>query len=119
MKEHENVKVWPKSWSYDRASEEFGERLLTVMMPFIEAVLVQGYTKRTIDRYLEYLFLLGGEMVSMMAVDEEYERDAGEVLLENIDDEGGPLCRHLHSDVQQNQYDATCRKLYRFMEKHK
>jgi hypothetical protein len=117
MKELEQVKAWPKNWSYDRASEAFGERLLVELTPFVELLEAHGYTKRTIDRHLGYLFLLGGEIVSQLAVDEEYDRDAREVLLENIDEEGGPLCRHLHTDTELNQYDATCRKLHKFMEK--
>jgi hypothetical protein len=118
MNVDEQIKKWPKEWSYDRQSEAFGKRLFDEMMPFIQSILDHGYTKRTVERHLEYLFLLGGEIVSMAAIDEEYDRNAGEVLLENIDDEGGPLCRHLHTEERERQYDGTCRKLYRFIEAH-
>jgi hypothetical protein len=117
MTEMKEIMVWPKKWCFDRASKVYGRKLLAEMMPFIEWVLAHGYATRTVERHLEYLFLLGGELVSMAAIDEEYDRDAREVLLENIDDEGGPMCQHLHTDERENQYDATCRKLYRFMEK--
>ena len=36
-------------------------------------------------------------------------------LQRNVDEEGGPYCRHLHSEAQEKSYDATCGKLHKFL----
>ncbi len=33
----------------------------------------------------------------------------------SVDEGGGPYCQHLHSKYQEKAYDATCRKLYKFL----
>lgn len=116
MDETKQVMKWPKSWSFDRQSEVFGEKVLAEMMPFIQSIMDHGYAKRTLERHLEYLFLMGGELISMAAIDEEYDCDVRAFFMENLDEGGGPLCRHLHTEERERQYDATCRKLFRFME---
>jgi hypothetical protein len=37
------------------------------------------------------------------------------ILLDLIDDEGGPLLYHCDSEDQQKSFDSTCRKLRRFL----
>ena len=36
---------------------------------------------------------------------------------DNIDEIGGPYCRHLDTDKEMKSYDATCKKLYKFLRK--
>ena len=33
-----------------------------------------------------------------------------------VDETGGPYCRHLDSEEQMMAYDATCRKLFKFLQ---
>jgi len=37
-------------------------------------------------------------------------------LLECVDSDGGPLCRHIDSEWALKSFDATCRRLHKFLE---
>jgi hypothetical protein len=39
------------------------------------------------------------------------------LLLDNIDETGGPYCRHLDTEEDIRSYDATCKKLFKFLQK--
>jgi len=44
------------------------------------------------------------------------KRSIDQVVLQALDDEGGPLISHgAAADEQQRTFDATCRKFYRFL----
>jgi hypothetical protein len=45
----------------------------------------------------------------------ERKKTPMKLLLENIDEDGGPLCRHLSTDEAISPYDATSRKLFKFL----
>ena len=112
----EEMNSWPKKWAGDKADEVFGEKLLVELKPFVEALIAHGYAKSTLNRHLNNLFLLGGEIIRMVSIDEEYDRDAGDVARESVEEEGGLLCQHLHTEAQERSYDATCKKLHNFLE---
>jgi hypothetical protein len=42
-------------------------------------------------------------------------RPIEQVVLELIGDDGGPLLSHGQSETEQRSFDATCRKLFRFL----
>jgi hypothetical protein len=111
MMMNEFVNKWPKEWARDRQDEEFGRKLLEAMMPFVQKITEQGYTKKTVDRHLGNLFLLGDEIIREVSMDERYNEDAAEVLRESVEGGEGPLCGHLRTDAEHAAYDSTCRKL--------
>jgi hypothetical protein len=43
---------------------------------------------------------------------------AEQVLLDLVDDDGGPLLSHGQSETEQRSFDATCRKFFRFLTVH-
>jgi len=108
---------WPKNWAGDRADEAFGIKLMAEMKPFVAALIAHGYAKRTMERHLENLFLLGGEVIRDVSLFERYNENAGDVLRESVEGGEGLLCRHLHTEAEERAYDATCRKLCKFLEK--
>lgn len=107
---------WPKNWAGDKADEVYGEKLLAELKPFVEALIAHGYAKSTMNRHMNNLFLAGGEIIRMVSCYEEYDRDPAVVLRESVEEEGGMFCRHLHTEAEQRYYDATCRKLHKFLE---
>lgn len=111
----EIVNKWPSSWSYDAATRQYGEKLLEEMRPFVRMIAEHGYTKKTVERHLENLFFLGGEIIRGVSIDERYDEDAAEVLRESVIGGEGPLCQHLHIESEERAYDATCRKLDKFL----
>jgi hypothetical protein len=42
-------------------------------------------------------------------------RSVEQVVLDIVGDDGGPLLSHGQSEAEQRSFDATCRKLFRFL----
>lgn len=106
---------WPESWKGLPEDVPYGEGLIEIYKPFIEELLPR-YSYNTVNRHLNNLWLLGGELIRSINMDpEDREKTPMELLLDNIDETGGPYCRHLDSEEQMRAYEATCRKLYKFL----
>lgn len=110
------LKPWPKAWMGMKDDEVFGEKLIAELKPFVESLIARGFAKTTMNRHLNNLFLMGGEIIRTVSFDEEYDSDPATVLRDSVDEEGGPLYQHLYTEEQQRAYDATCRKLHKFLE---
>jgi len=82
--------------------------------------LLSRYSMKTARRHLDNLWLLGGELIRAINMDpEDRAKTPMELLLDNIDEIGGPSCRHLDTDEDLRAYDATCRKLFKFLMERK
>jgi hypothetical protein len=80
--------------------------------------LLSRYSLKTVKRHLDNLWLLGGELIRSINMDpEDREKTPMELLLDNIDEIGGPYCRHSDTEEEMRSYDATCRKLFKFLRK--
>lgn len=106
---------WPESWHGVKEDIPYGQGIIDAMRPFVEHLISQGLAKKTIKIHLDNLWLLGGEIIRSVSMFEKYSIPPEENLLRNVDEEGGPYCRHLDSESQRRSYDATCRKLYKFL----
>jgi len=94
----------------------FGRKIIHIFRPFIENLIKAAYTEKTIWRHIDNLWLLGGEIVREINMDPDLrDTDARNLLMETIGDHGGPPCWHLNTDAEQRSFDATCKKLYRFL----
>jgi hypothetical protein len=107
---------WPDSWMIDQPDRAVGKAIVSVLIPFIEHLINQGLTKRTIKRHVDNLWALGGEIISDINWNESLRKQAAKVLVINaIDEEGGPLLRNPLDPDDQKPFDSTCRKLYKFL----
>ncbi len=60
--------------------------------------------------------MLGGEITRRQQEDADVQRQSVKtLLLQFIDGDCGPLIWPRISEAQQDAFDATCRKLYRFL----
>jgi len=60
--------------------------------------------------------MLGGEAIRRRHDDPELSKQPVETLIFNlIEEEGGPLIWPRITESEQNSFDTTCRKLYRFL----
>ena len=118
MKKDQNIygdfEEWPDSWMMESRDKEYGERICVEMKPFIEALIEKGLTKKTIKRHIDYLWLLGGEIIREVNMYREYKKDPRQKILEMIDENGGPLC-HDVSESESVAFDGTCRKFWKFL----
>jgi hypothetical protein len=108
---------WPKRWrGYDK-DVPYGQGLVDAMRPFMVHLIALGLSRRTIRRHMSFLWLLGGEIIGSVNCHDEYGIPPLLKLEQSVDDEGGPLCRHLDSGSETDAFDTTCRKLHKFLER--
>jgi hypothetical protein len=108
---------WPGSWKGVDKDVPYGEGLIALFRPFIQSLINAGWTKNTIRNHIDNLWLLGGEIIREVNDDTEYGRfTPRQKLLDSIGPEGGPYCRHLDSEEESRSFDATCRKLYKYLQ---
>ncbi len=94
-----------------------GEELVACFYLFIEHLASSELTGKTIRRHVDNLWLLGGEIIrDLHETPSLRRRPVLQVLQQAIDDdEGGPLIHGGTSEQEQRSFDATCRKLRRFL----
>nr|VFJ42581.1 MAG: hypothetical protein BECKDK2373B_GA0170837_10024 [Candidatus Kentron sp. DK] len=110
---------WPGSWSGGKEDLFYSGGLLEIFEAFVAYLDQSGLTKKTIRRHMSNLWLLGGELVRTINLEETYDMSPEDHLREELNGVGGPFCRHLGSEEEWRSYDATCKKLYKFLHKEK
>ena len=110
---------WPSSWAGEGQDLALGRGLLQAMCPFIEHLLDQGLSDRTLSRHVNNLWLLGGEIVRSAPSKGKKAADSAQQLSSALGPEGGPPCRLLLSAGAEDSYHVTCRKLFRFLERER
>ncbi len=107
---------WPDSWKGENKDVPYGQGLIDLFRPFIQSLIDHGWSKATIRNHIDNLWLLGGEIIREVNDGNEYRRfTPRQKLMETIGLEGGPYCRHLDSEEEMRSFDATCRKLYKYL----
>jgi hypothetical protein len=106
---------WPERWKGFPADVPYGEGIIEIYKPFVEELLSR-LSLKTVKRHLDNLWLLGGELIREINMNPKLRKKAPmDLLLDNVDESGGPYCRHLDSEEQMMAYDATCRKLSKYL----
>ena len=112
-----DFREWPDSWKGEDKDVPYGKGLIEAFRPFVQSLIDAGWTKKTIRNHIDNLWLLGGEIIREVNDDNEYRRfTPRQKLLDSIGPEGGPYCRHLDSEEESRSFDATCRKLYKYLQ---
>jgi hypothetical protein len=109
---------WPRRWMGSFEDIPFGKKLIEIFRPFVEDLVKSKYAEKTIRRHIDNLWLLGGEIVRKVNFDPSLRSsDTLALLRESIGFDGGPYCRHLDTEAEMVSFDATCRKLFRFLKR--
>jgi len=108
--------TWPRSWMGLEKDLPPGEKLVMCFRPFLDHLVRSGLSPNTIQKHVDNLWALGGELIRHLNENPSLRRkDIVKLLDDRIDEEGGPLVYALESEEPlQRSFDATCRKLYRF-----
>jgi len=108
---------WPRSWMGWEKDLPPGEKLVACFRPFLEALVASDLSPKTIQKHVDNLWALGGEIIRDLNENPSLRRKSIEQILDDrIDDEGGPLVYALESEESlQRSFDSTCRKLHRFL----
>ena len=97
-----------------------GEKLVACVRPFLEALAASDLSPKTIQKHVDNLRALDGEIIRTLNETPSLRRKSiKDILDDRIDDGGGPLAYALESEeLQQRSLDSTCRKLYLFLRQH-
>jgi hypothetical protein len=111
-----DLQNWPASWGFEDKDIPPGQALVDVFAPFLQHLVAHGYARKTLNRHRDHIWMLGGHLIEVRYENPAVaEMDARTLVLDQIDQSGGPLIsRHLDEDAQ-CAFDATCKKLYRFL----
>jgi hypothetical protein len=107
---------WPGSWAYEKRDIPYGLRIVECFTPFLREMLARSVSRKTLRQHRDNIWILGGEVIRRVQIDSGLRRRPVEqVVLDRIGDDGGPLLSHGQSEAEQHSFDATCRKLFRFL----
>jgi hypothetical protein len=107
---------WPGSWAYEPRDIPPGLRMVECFKPFLREMLARSLSRTTLRRHRDNIWVLGGEVIRQVQMDSGLRRRPVEqVVRDLIGDDGGPLLSHGQSEAEQRSFDATCRKLFRFL----
>jgi hypothetical protein len=116
QKLEKELQRWPKSWAGLDSDIPIGQEIVKAMRPFLSHMLGAKLSYSTINRHAGSLWLLGGEIISQLHHDPGLvDLDGHELLLRCVDEEGGPISRHITTEEEQRRFDSTCRRLHRFL----
>ncbi len=107
---------WPGSWAYEKRDIPYGLRIVECFTPFLREMLARSLSRKTLRQHRDNIWVLGGEVIRRVQMDSGLRRRPVEqVVRDFIGDDGGPLLSHGQSEAEQRSFDATCRKLFRFL----
>jgi hypothetical protein len=110
------LQTWPRAWMGLEKDLPPGEKLAACFRPFLERLVASDLSPKTIQKHVDNLWALGGEIIRDLNETPALRKKKVEHLLaDRIDDEGGPLLYGVDSEEQQRSFDSTCRKLHRFL----
>ncbi len=111
-----DLERWPNTWMYEARDLAPGRQVVEIFRPFLRHQLGLRLSGRTLRKHRDNLWLLGGEIISGLHKNpRRRKRPMEQVVSAAVDDEGGPLISNSLSEDQQRSFDATCRKLCRFL----
>ena len=107
---------WPGSWAYEKRDIPHGRRIVECFKPFLREMLARSLSRKTLRQHRDNIWVLGGEVIRRVQMDSGLRgRPVEQVVRDFIGDDGGPLLSHGQSEAEQRSFDATCRKLFRFL----
>jgi len=110
-----DLQEWPERWMGEERDLPPGRKLVECFTPFLMHLATSELSKRTIQRHVDNLWILGGEIIRDLNEDPSLRKVATKQLIcDVIHQEGGPLIHNGWED-EQRSFDSTCRKFYRFL----
>lgn len=92
-----------------------GEKLVACFRPFLEHLVSSDLSPKTIQKHVDNLWVLGGEIIRDLNETPSLRKVPIERLLSDLIEDGGPLLYHCDSEEQQRSFESTCRKFRRFL----
>jgi hypothetical protein len=110
-----DLQEWPERWMGEAKDLPPGGKLVEYFTPFLLDLAASGLAKRTIQRHVDNLWILGEEIIRDLNEDPSLRKVSAQQLVRNvIHEDGGPLI-HNGWEAEQRSFDSTCRKFHRFL----
>lgn len=112
-----DLATWPERWKIEHNDIAIGHRIVDSIQPFLIDLRKHGFADTTIARHRDHLQMLGGEIIRRRHDDPDLAEQPVPDLLSNlVEEDGGPLIWPRITESEQSAFDATCRKLHRFLD---
>lgn len=92
-----------------------GQKLVEHLLPFLLYLAASGLSRKTVQKHIDNLWLLGGEMIRDLQETPKLRKKSVADLLNILLEDDGPLLYHRDSEDQQRSFQSTCRKLRHFL----
>jgi hypothetical protein len=110
-----DIDHWPQAWRVDSEDIALGKVMVDLFKVFLVHQLDRARSRKTLRVHRDNLRTLGGHIIRLLHEKPSLrKRGILRVLLEAIDDDGGPIVYPALTDSEQRSFDSTCRLLHRF-----
>ena len=110
-----DIEDWPRCWSYEESDLAPGHLIVEFFKPFLMHLLTPKLAASTLRRHRDHLWMLGGEVIRRRQEDSQLcKLPVDKITFELLEEDGGPLIWP-RITKQEHAFDASCRKLYRFL----
>jgi hypothetical protein len=111
-----DIEAWPERWSYEKSDLATGRRIVEFFKPFLLHLLTKKLAASTLRRHRDHVWMLGGEVIRRRQEDAHLRHlPVEKVTFALLEEDGGPLIWPRITEQEQDSFDASCRKLYRFL----
>ena len=93
-----------------------GQQLVECFTPFLLHLAAAGLSKKTVQKHIDNLWLLGGEIIRDLQETPKLRKKPVNELIDTLLKNDGPLIYHCESEEQQRSFESTCRKLRRYLD---
>jgi hypothetical protein len=110
-----DLQEWPERWMGEEKDLPPGRKIVEYFTPFLLDLAASGLSKKTIQKHVDNLWVLGGEIIRDLNEGPSLRKVAVGKLIRNVvHEDGGPLIHNGWED-EQRSFDSTCRKYHRFL----
>lgn len=110
-----DIEDWPRRWSYEESDLAPGRLIVEFFKPFLMHLLTKKLAASTLRRHRDHLWMLGGEVIRRRQDSQLCKLPVDKVTFELLEEDGGPLIWPRITKQEQDAFDASCRKFYRFL----
>src|SRR6266700_3506810 len=110
-----DIDHWPRAWRVESEDIALGKVMVDLFKVFLTHQLTLARSRKTLRVHRDNLRALGGQIIRLLHEKPSLQkRGILRVLLEAIDDDGGPIVYPALTESEQRSFDSTCRLLQRF-----
>lgn len=111
---------WPERWMGTREDREYGKKLLSFMEKFLNDLIKQDLSRRTLKGYIDNTWLLGGSIITRVSNYDEHKVPSLTMLRKSVEMSG--LLPDGYDDMTEKEaraFEWTCELFEKFLRETK